>query len=67
MSEEAPIKQMAGDWMRNIGFRTCGVLLAAGLAACGGQPGSAPGVFPFVDHDKLAFLPWGLALVFAAE
>lgn len=25
------------------------------------------GVFPFVDHDKLAFLPWGLALVFAAS
>ncbi len=23
------------------------------------------GVFPFVDHDKLAFLPWGLALAFA--
>jgi nitrite reductase (NO-forming) len=26
-----------------------------------------PGVFPFVDHDKLAFLPWGLALAFAGE
>jgi nitrite reductase (NO-forming) len=25
------------------------------------------GVFPFVDHDKLAFLPWGLALAFATE
>jgi nitrite reductase (NO-forming) len=25
------------------------------------------GVFPFVDHDKLAYLPWGLALAFATE
>ena len=25
------------------------------------------GVFPFVDHDKLAFLPFGLALPFATE
>jgi len=25
------------------------------------------GVFPFVDHDKLAYLPWGLALTFATE
>jgi nitrite reductase (NO-forming) len=25
------------------------------------------GVFPFVDHDKLAFLPFGLALAFASE
>lgn len=25
------------------------------------------GVFPFVDHDKLAFLPYGMALVFSAE
>jgi len=25
------------------------------------------GVFPFVDHDKLAFLPFGLALAFATE
>lgn len=25
------------------------------------------GVFPFVDHDKLAFLPYGLALTFATE
>ena len=23
------------------------------------------GVYPFVDHDKLAFLPYGLALAFA--
>jgi hypothetical protein len=26
-----------------------------------------PGVFPFVDHDKLAYLPLGLALAFATE
>ena len=25
------------------------------------------GVFPFVDHDKLAFLPFGLALPFATD
>ena len=25
------------------------------------------GVYPFVDHDKLAFLPYGLALPFATE
>ena len=25
------------------------------------------GVFPFVDHDKLAFLPFGMALAFATE
>ena len=25
------------------------------------------GVFPFVDHDKLAFLPFGMALAFSAE
>jgi nitrite reductase (NO-forming) len=25
------------------------------------------GVFPFVDHDKLAYLPWGLALAFALD
>jgi nitrite reductase (NO-forming) len=25
------------------------------------------GVYPFVDHDKLAYLPWGLALAFATE
>ena len=25
------------------------------------------GVFPFVDHDKLAYLPYGLALAFATE
>lgn len=25
------------------------------------------GVFPFVDHDKLAFLPFGFALAFATE
>jgi len=24
-------------------------------------------VFPFVDHDKLAFLPFGLALAFSTE
>jgi hypothetical protein len=24
-------------------------------------------VFPFVDHDKLAYLPWGLALAFATD
>ena len=26
-----------------------------------------PGVYPFVDHDKLAYLPFGLALAFATE
>ena len=26
-----------------------------------------PGVYPFVDHDKLAFLPYGLALAFATD
>jgi nitrite reductase (NO-forming) len=25
------------------------------------------GVFPFVDHDKLAFLPYGMALTFSAQ
>lgn len=25
------------------------------------------GVFPFVDHDKLAYLPFGLSLAFATE
>lgn len=25
------------------------------------------GIYPFVDHDKLAFLPFGMALVFAAD
>jgi len=25
------------------------------------------GVFPFVDHDKLAYLPWGMALTFQAR
>ncbi|MGE5245278.1 MAG: multicopper oxidase domain-containing protein [Betaproteobacteria bacterium] len=25
------------------------------------------GVFPFVDHDKLAFLPYGMALAFSAQ
>jgi nitrite reductase (NO-forming) len=26
-----------------------------------------PGVYPFVDHDKLAFLPFGMALAFATD
>ena len=25
------------------------------------------GVYPFVDHDKLAYLPFGLALAFATD
>ena len=25
------------------------------------------GVYPFVDHDKLAYLPYGLALAFATD
>ena len=25
------------------------------------------GLFVFVDHDKLAYLPWGMALTFQAE
>src|SRR5581483_12101392 len=35
----------------------------------GVQPFPVPagaGVYPFVDHDKLAFLPFGFALAFAA-
>jgi hypothetical protein len=24
-------------------------------------------ITPFVDHDKLAYLPWGLVLAFATE
>jgi nitrite reductase (NO-forming) len=28
---------------------------------------SEPGVYPFVDHDKLAFLPFGFALAFATD
>jgi nitrite reductase (NO-forming) len=28
---------------------------------------SEPGVYPFVDHDKLGFLPTGLALAFATD
>jgi hypothetical protein len=26
-----------------------------------------PGVYPFVDHDKLAYLPFELALAFVTE
>jgi nitrite reductase (NO-forming) len=42
-------------------------LVPAGGGAIFEFPIPEAGLFPFVDHDKLAYLPWGLALAFSAE
>jgi len=47
------------------GVQTYGVPAGAGAMLEFRVPDS--GVFPFVDHDKLAFLPYGLAIAFATE
>ena len=49
------------DWIHNV--QTHGVPAGAGATLEFYIP--EPGVFPFVDHDKLAFLPYGLSLSFA--
>jgi nitrite reductase (NO-forming) len=49
------------DWSYNV--QTHGVPAGAGAMLEFYIP--EPGVFPFVDHDKLAFLPYGLSLSFA--
>ena len=49
------------DWVH--GVQTFGVPAGAGAMIEFFVP--AAGIFPFVDHDKLAFLPFGLALPFA--
>ena len=54
---------MGGDWMH--GLQTVGVPAGAGAMLEFRVPET--GVFPFVDHDKLAFLPFGLALPFATD
>lgn len=41
-------------------------LVPAGGAAILEFVVSGPGLYPFVDHDKLAYLPWGMALAFRA-
>jgi len=52
-----------GEWMH--GLQTFGVPAGAGAMLEFRVPEA--GVFPFVDHDKLAFLPYGLALAFATD
>jgi nitrite reductase (NO-forming) len=52
-----------GAWTR--GLQTVGVPAGAGAMLEFRVPEA--GVFPFVDHDKLAFLPYGLALPFATD
>ena len=52
-----------GAWVR--GVQTFGVPAGGGAMLEFYVPES--GVFPFVDHDKLAFLPYGLAVAFATE
>jgi nitrite reductase (NO-forming) len=49
------------DWVH--GVQTFGVPAGAGAMLEFRVPQA--GVFPFVDHDKLAFLPYGLSLAFA--
>jgi nitrite reductase (NO-forming) len=49
------------DWVR--GVQTFGVPAGAGAMLEFYVPQA--GVFPFVDHDKLAYLPYGLSLAFA--
>jgi nitrite reductase (NO-forming) len=49
------------DWMH--GVQTVGVPAGGGAMLEFRIPQA--GVFPFVDHDKLAFLPYGLSLPFA--
>ena len=49
-----------GAWIHDV--QTHGVPAGAGAMLEFRIP--EPGVFPFVDHDKLAFLPFGLAIPF---
>ena len=49
------------DWVR--GVQTFGVPAGGGAMLEFRIPQA--GVFPFVDHDKLAYLPYGLSLAFA--
>jgi nitrite reductase (NO-forming) len=49
------------DWIR--GVQTFGVPAGGGAMLEFRIPQA--GVFPFVDHDKLAYLPYGLSLSFA--
>jgi nitrite reductase (NO-forming) len=51
------------EWMH--GVQTFGVPAGSGAMLEFRVPEA--GVFPFVDHDKLAFLPFGLALPFATD
>ena len=51
------------DWVH--GVQTFGVPAGGGAMLEFRVPQA--GVFPFVDHDKLAFLPYGLSLAFATE
>ena len=52
-----------GTWVQ--GVQTFGVPAGAGAMLEFYVPEA--GVFPFVDHDKLAFLPYGLAVAFATS
>jgi nitrite reductase (NO-forming) len=54
---------MGTEWMH--GVQTFGVPAGSGAMLEFRVPEA--GVFPFVDHDKLAFLPFGLALPFATD
>lgn len=54
---------MGAEWMH--GVQTFGVPAGSGAMLEFRVPEA--GVFPFVDHDKLAFLPFGLALPFATD
>ena len=52
-----------GAWVK--GVQTFGVPAGGGAMLEFYVPEA--GVFPFVDHDKLAFLPYGLAVAFATD
>lgn len=54
---------MGAEWMH--GVQTFAVPAGSGAMLEFRVPEA--GVFPFVDHDKLAFLPFGLALPFATD
>ena len=51
------------EWERNV--QTHGVPAGAGATLEFRIP--EPGVFPLVDHDKLAYLTYGLSIAFATE
>jgi nitrite reductase (NO-forming) len=51
------------EWEHNV--QTHGVPAGAGATLEFRIP--EPGVFPLVDHDKLAFLPYGLSIAFTAN